>query len=237
MAAAGPDGLGIAYAEPLAYAPLVRDLLRRVPLVGALTHLEAHAVQDHPRSAGARLPGWGGGALVDLAVEPLALVLLAARPALPVAVRAELLADPTGAVDDHAEITVRFDSGVRARVVASWRGGPAPAWDLEVAGETGVLRAELLPHPTLEHDGEPVAIAPARTADAALDHYGYLTQLASFVEDASARRRPFMDAAFGRAVVELLAAAAWSAATAAEVPLPFEGSRDATPHELWRGAH
>jgi predicted dehydrogenase len=199
-------------------------------------HLSASAVQAQPRSAGAGAgaPAWGGGALADLGPALIGPVLLAARPARAVAVAARLEGSgaPAG-VEDHAQVALRFDDGLVATVVASWRGTGAPRWDVQAASATGALRAELLPTPLLEHDGEPVALPPPRAATAALDAYGYLAQLAAALEDHAARRAPFCDATFGRAVLEVVVAAAASSAAGVEVPLPFTGARSRTPAELW----
>jgi predicted dehydrogenase len=240
VAAAGGDGVAVAAAEALVHAPVVRSFLRRLPALGPLGHLSARAVQSGPRAAGAGAGAGGGalvgGALVDLGPPLVALALLAARPAAVVAVRARL-DDAAGCpgVDEHAEVALRFDDGLVAEVVASWRGPATPAWDLQAASATGVLRAELLPVPSLEHDGEPVALPAPRSALRALDDYGYLGLLASWSQDVAAGRRPFADAALGRAVLEVLVAAAASAAPGTEVALPFSGPRDRSPAEL-RGA-
>ena len=101
--------------------------------------------------------------LFDLGVHPLAVALLLAAPARPVAVRAELDGADDHPVDEHAELDLRFDTGLVARVVASWRGGDTPVWDAQASSPTGVVRIELLPEVRLERDGGPVASPrPAR---------------------------------------------------------------------------
>jgi len=234
------------YAENLAYAPAVEAMLARVHSLGVLTSLEARAFAQRPAWGGATHPEWGGGVLFDVGAHPIALALLLAGPARVVTVRATLErpgderpGDPrTGdpRTDDHAEVRLTFDTGLTATVVASWR-SPTPVWDVQVASAQGVLRAELLPEPTLEHNGDPVALPPlshlAKDAPQ-LDEFGYLGQLRSFVEDLSRGRPPRSGAELGRAVLEVVCGAYTSARVGDDVDLPFAGPRDRTPWELWQ---
>ena len=120
--------------------------------------------------------GWGGGALFDLGVHPLAVALLAAAPAAVVEVTATLIGADDIEVDEHAEVELRFDNGLVARVEASWRAA-TPIWDLQVASSTGVVHAELVPAVTLEHNGEPVTLpAPRDGVVPELDTFGYIRQ-------------------------------------------------------------
>ena len=234
-AAAGHPGR-IGYAENLAHAPVVVAALTRRPALGSLTHLEARVVQPRPTWGDFLTPGWGGGVLFDVGPHPLALALLLARPARPVSVSARLAGAPDHPVDDHAELTVTFDSGLRAHLLVSWRSDGEILWDVQAAGPTGVVRVELLPHPVLEVDGEPVALArpTMRLPDPKLAELGYCAQLASFAADAATRREPAMGAGFGREVLDVLCASYASAgAGGREEPVPFTGRRDLTPLQLW----
>jgi predicted dehydrogenase len=178
--------------------------------------------------------------LFDLGVHPLAVVLLAAGPAAVVEVRARLEGAGDIEVDEHAEVELRFDSGLGARVETSWR-APSPVWDLQAASATGVVRAELIPAVTLEHDGEPVELGPTpEGVIPELATFGYLRQLEVAVEVAhgrAQRRTTAIDAAFGRRVLDVVCAAYASARRggAAEA-VPFDGPRDRTPLQLWRAA-
>ena len=98
-----------------------------------------------------------------------------------------------------------------------------------------MLRLELLPRPLLERNGDAVPLRAARSSAEALDDYGYVNEWASFMDDRDKARRPFMDATFGRTVLEVLVAAADAAGRATTVPLPYTGRRDLTPAQLWRG--
>jgi myo-inositol 2-dehydrogenase / D-chiro-inositol 1-dehydrogenase len=237
VAAAGARGR-VGYAENLAHAPAVTAALARRPGLGPITHLEARVVQPPPPWGEYRTVEWGGGVLFDVGPHPLALALLLARPARPVEVTARLAGGEGHPTDEHADVTVGFDSGLQAALVVSWRSGGEVLWDVQAAAGAGVLRVELLPHAGLEADGEPVPLPPppAVLPDARLHHLGYLDQLRCFAADVAARRDPAMDAAFGREVLEILCAAYASAGRGGEpTALPFTGSRHRTPLQLWRG--
>jgi myo-inositol 2-dehydrogenase / D-chiro-inositol 1-dehydrogenase len=228
----------VGYAENLAHAPAVTAALARRAALGPVTHLEARVVQPPPPWGEYRTEQWGGGVLFDVGPHPLALALLLARPARPVEVAARLAGGEGHPTDEHAEVTLRFDSGLQADVLVSWRSAGEVLWDVQAAGRTGVLRIELLPHPVLEVDGDPVALAPPPQPlpDPKLYELGYCDQLRSFAADVAAGREGAMDAAFGREVLEILCAAYASAGAGGEPSaLPFAGPRDRTPLQLWRG--
>jgi len=237
VAAAHSSGHGVMYAENLAYAPVVQQFVRHVRRIGPLTHLEVRASNPLPSWGDFTTDDWGGGVLFDLGVHPLAAVVLAAAPARPVSVRARLEGSPTRrhGTDEHAEVTVRFDSGLSATVIASWRAPDSGLWDAQAASANGVVRAELLPHPSLEVNGEPMALEPARSRVPAVEHYGYLGQWQAFIDDLATQRRPLMDADFGRMMLDIVCASYASAASGNEERTPFSGPRDRTPLQLWRG--
>jgi len=225
------------YGENLAYAPVVIEFVRRVRSIGTLTHLEVRSINPLPAWGAFTSDEWGGGALFDLGVHPLAVALLAASPAVPRLVQARLEGSPSGrhGSDEQANVVIEFSNGLRAHVVSSWRGGDTPHWDAQAASEQGVVRAELLPEPSLEVNGEPVRL-PSPTGNVpALEHYGYRGEWAAFLADLEARRAPFMDAAFGRMVLDVVCAAYASARSGKPEPSPFTGPRDRTPLQLWRG--
>lgn len=239
VAAAAAHGERLLYAENLAYAPAFVEMVRRVGDLGALSNLEVRTIQTLPTWGDFTGDEWGGGALFDLGVHPLALALLLAAAAgegRPTAIAATLRGGEGHRTDEHAEVTLRFPSGFEARVVASWQGDAAqPVWDVQAAGATGVVRLELLPEVVLEHDGDPVALPPGRGDLPILEQFGYTGQLRALVEDSAAGRRPVMSAAFGRDVLQVVCAAYSSAARSGEaVGLPFAGPRNLTPLELWR---
>ena len=240
--AAAHHGGRLLYAENLAYAPIVQRMIGLTPLVGSLTHLEVRTLQGLPTWGAFTTDEWGGGALFDLGVHPLAIALMVANAAgegSPVAVTAELRGseshDHPHDSDEHADVWLRYRSGLVTHVESSWQAGPESQWDAQAAGLTGVVRAELLPVQSLELNGDEVALPPSTGQIPMLDQLGYTAQLRAFADDLSAQREPMMSAAFGRHVLQVVAAAYQSAGRRSdEVALPFAGPRDLTPLQLWR---
>ncbi|MEI8240701.1 MAG: hypothetical protein WCI22_14905, partial [Actinomycetota bacterium] len=129
----------------------------------------------------------------------------------------------------------RYAAGLRAHVIASWQSTNEQIWDAQIAGELGVLRAELQPAYVLEYNGDEVALPILAGEMAPVVQLGYLGQLQAMNADLAAGREPVMSAAFGREVLQVVLAAYTSAARAGEeVALPFSGPRDLTPLQLWR---
>jgi predicted dehydrogenase len=224
----------LVYAENLAFAPVVEQAVALTRGLGPLRHLEVRSMQGRPDWGDFLTTDWGGGALFDLGVHPVAVALLLAAPARVVEVSAVLEGADDIDVDEHAEVRLRFDSGLTANVVASWRVAPG-VWDLQAASDAGVVRAELIPAMTLERDGEAVALAPPRAGVIPeLDAFGYVRQL-EVAAAVAAGSVTHMDAAFGRRVLDVVCAAYASAGRGGTAePVPFTGSRDRSPWELWR---
>lgn len=240
VAAAARHHGRLLYAENLAYAPIIQRMVSLANLVGTPTHLEVRTLQGLPDWGAFTTDEWGGGALFDLGVHPLAIAMMLANVAgegRVVAVSATLRGGEGHGSDEHADVTLHFRSGFTAHVVSSWQFGPDQVWDAQLAGDRGVVRAELAPSLRLEMNGDEVAL-PATTASVPLlEQYGYVAQLRALVDDADAQREPLMSAAFGREVLQVVMAGYQSAGLGGEpVPLPFEGRRDRTPLQLWRGA-
>ena len=230
----------VGYAENLAFAPVVITALGLLPSLGAVHHLEVRALQSRPTWGGFLSRTWGGGVLFDLGVHPVAVALLLAGGARPVAVSASLAGADDIEVDEHAAVVVRFEGGLTASIVASWRvpeGGPQ-VWDFQAASPTGVVRGELLPAPSLERNGDPVPLPALRfKTPPQLEQYGYVDQLRSFLSLFAAGRVPGIGVAFGRSVLDVVCGAYASAgAGGSEVASPFQGPRDRPPIDLWRPA-
>jgi len=238
VAAAARHGGRLLYAENLAYAPIVQRMIALTPRVGELTHLEVRTLQGLPTWGQFTTDEWGGGALFDLGVHPLSIALLVANAAgegSPVAVSAQLRGGDGHDSDEHADVRLRYRSGLIAHVESSWQAGPESRWDAQVAGAAGVVRAELLPVQSLELNGDEVALPAATGQIPMLDQLGYTAQLRAFADDLAAQREPIMSASFGRHVLQVVAAAYQSAGRRGdEVALPFAGPRDLTPLQLWR---
>ncbi len=170
--AAALAGRGAVAAENLRHAPLVRAVLDRG---GSPVDVEVRI--RRPR------PGWGfwpgapatPGLLIDLLAPAAALALdalaLGSDPTTGVA-DAILLATAPGA--DTVEVDLRL-AGRRARIGVAWTS--VPLVDLQVAGDGFVSRAELLPHPGFELDGEPQPPPVDHDAEAPLVALGYVGQL------------------------------------------------------------
>lgn len=237
LVAAADAGACIAYAENLVHAPVVRRALEHSAQLGVIDVLEVRAIQGRPTWGDFLTEAWGGGVLFDLGVHPLAIALLLAAPAQPVEVRASLEGAPDHPVDEHAEVHVAFDSGLVARIVASWRGGETPTWDAQASSPDGVVRFELLPEPLLERNGVEVPLpAPPTGVVPQLADLGYLAQIESFAADVKSGRTPGLGASFGRSVLDVVCGAYASAGrNGAWIELPFTGPRDQSPLQLWRG--
>ena len=238
VAAAAAHGGRLLYAENLAYSPVVQRMVALAPRVGRVTNLEVRSLQGLPTWGEFTTDDWGGGALFDLGAHPLAVALLLANAAgegRPVAVAATLRGGDGHHSDEHAEVRLRYRSGMIAHVVASWQAGPGPQWDAQLAGDNGVVRAELLPVQSLEFNGDEVALPSARGQLPMLDQLGYTAQLHALIGDIAAGNEPAMSARFGREVLQITLAAYWSAGRRGnEVELPFTGPPDLTPLQLWR---
>ncbi|HEU5084423.1 MAG TPA: Gfo/Idh/MocA family oxidoreductase [Acidimicrobiales bacterium] len=230
----------LTYAENLLFSDATATALSEVARLGPLRHLTARTLQPRPTWGDFTRRHWGGGALFDLGVHPLALVVRAAGGATPVGVRAAFDASPDVEVEDLADVWLRFDTGLTAHVEVSWR-APAPVWDLQAASDDAVVRFELLPAVALERNGERLPLpAPPTSGDddgipPQLDELGYVAQL----RDAELAWRAgtsstISDVHLGRQLLEIVCAASVSARTGDEVPLPFSGPRDQTPAQLWR---
>jgi predicted dehydrogenase len=232
-------GRPVLYSEHLAAAPVVDGLFARVDGIGALTHLSARATQPPPtwRPADGNDAHWGGGALFDLGVHPVGLTLRTAAESgagRPVSLSAVIL--DAGTRHEHGTIKLRFESGLVATILARWQPDSTPDWDLQASSASAVLRAELYPSPSLEHNGEPVSIGvPIRPLGPSLvDDYGYAPQLLRFWTNIRTGRPVPATSRLGRQVLDVICAAHWSAGrNAIDVPLPFPGPRDQTPAQLF----
>ncbi|MCU0310291.1 MAG: Gfo/Idh/MocA family oxidoreductase [Acidimicrobiales bacterium] len=233
--AADRTGGAVVYAENLAFSPVVARAAALARGLGPLRHLGVRALQPAPEWGGFLDPSWGGGVLFDLGVHPLAVALLVAGDDALVAVSATLERGDR-MVDEHAVVRLRFESSLVAVVECSWR-HPTSEWDLQAAGDTGVVRAELMPDVVLERDGEPVTLDPTTPgADPRLEQLGYVDQLRALGR-AAGGSPSWCDARFGRGVLDVVMAAYTSAGRGgAEVEVPFAGPRDLTPLQCWRAS-
>jgi predicted dehydrogenase len=233
----------VLYSEHLVASPTVDGLLIRVGDIGPLTHLSSRATQAPPtwRPSDGLDANWGGGALFDLGVHPVGLVLRTAAEAgsgRPVSLSAVIV--DAGTRHEQGTIKLRFESGLVATVSARWQPDATPDWDLQASSASAVLRAELYPSPTLELNGDPVPLGPPlRSGGPSLvDDYGYAPQLKRFWTNIRTGRPVPATSRLGRQVLDVICAAHWSAGrNAADIPLPFPGPRVLTPAQLLDAAY
>lgn len=191
-------GRPVLHAEPLCHAPVVVELGRRLGALGPVQRIEC-------RAFGPRRDGDAD----DLLAVPVALTLLIARRAgLGDVVDVQPLDGPPtpGRPDSDRRVAVRFTSGASAWSTAGELDHRIA--ELQVSSATGVLRAELFPVPTLEHDGEPVPLPRVSASPAALEQFGQIGQLLALAEALAFGAAPLTDATFGRDVIEVLSRAA-----------------------------
>ena len=225
------------YAENLAYAPIVHAFIKRAASIGSVTHMSFRTVQPLPAWGDFTTAEWGGGALFDLGVHPIAIAVLVGRAigaGEVVAVSAKLEGEIT---DTHAEIELTFTNGLKASVVSSWQGSETPEWNFQVASDQGVVRAELMPNINLEHNGEEVALPATTSPIPFIQQFGYTGQLQAFAEDLANHTTPFMDIAFGRWMMEIVCAGYVSARqNSTDVAVPSGCDRFTVPLQLWKSA-
>jgi predicted dehydrogenase len=223
----------LVYAENLAFSPLVVATNELVRGIGAPNFIEIRQLSPRPSWGEFLDPVRGGGVLFDLGSHAVALALLLAGADAPVTVEAKMSHSADIEVDDAAEVFITFASGMRARIETNWT-NPHAVWDIQVSSDSGVVRTELMPQPSIEHNGEPVALAPLSGAvDAHIEQLGYVDQMLTLRDVVGGAPSP-IDARFGRRVLDVLSAAYSAANTpGSSVPLPFAGPRNRTPHQLW----
>lgn len=226
----------VLYAENLAYAPAFRKWITQLADMGAVQHLSIRMEQGAPSWGDFLDPQWGGGVLFDLGVHPVALMVLSARACgggEVVSVTAALDGDTT---DEYAEVTLNFSGGLSARVTVSWRGADSAHWSLQSASDSAALTLELMPDVMLERNGVPVALNPGTTQPSMIESLGYLDQLRAFRADLADASIPWMNAAFGRWIMEIVCACYLSARhDGRNTAVPSGCDRTLTPWQLWRG--
>ena len=180
---------------------------------------------------------WARRALFALGVPPVGLTLrTAAQAGAGAPVSLSSVITDAGTRHEHGTIKIRFGSGLVATIVARWQPDATPDWDLQASSASAVLRADLYPSPTLEHNGDPVSLAntPRLLTPSLVEDYGYAPQLKRFWTNIRTGRPVPATSRLGRQVLDVICAAHWSAGrNAIDVPLPFSGPRDQTPAQLF----
>lgn len=230
-------GRPVLYSEHLVASPVMDALLADAGGIGRLTHLSARAVQPPPAWRRASGVEWGGAALFDLGVHPVGLALrTAAETGAGPPDQVTAVITDAGTHHERSTVKLRFAGGLSATIVVGWEPDASPDWDLQASSASAVLRAELYPAPSFERNGDPVAGVGPDGPPSLVDDYGYAPQLKRFWTAIRTGRGVPATSRLGRQVLEVIAAAHWSAGrNAVEVPLPFRGPRDRTPLDLLRG--
>jgi predicted dehydrogenase len=242
-------GVKLMYAEELCFAPkYVR--LKQLLASGALgepTLIKQSEKHDGPHAA----HFWdvnrsGGGVTMDMGCHAIEFFRwMLGRPAVKsvyAQMGTHLHADKTEG-DDNALIILEFANGVTCLAEESWtkRGGMDDR--AEVYGTKGVAYADLLHGNSIETYstvGYDYAVEKAGSTQGWSFtiyeeewNYGFVQEIAHFVDCVRNDREPLVTGADGRAVLEVIFAAYESARTGCKVALPFV--TDARkPHDLWK---
>ena len=237
--AAEQTGIAACYAENLLFSPALDAAIDRRRALGPLRHLEVRCQQPTPDWGHHRDPLSDGGVLFDVGAHAIAVAMALAGDDPVIGVRAKLASDRDDGADDVAHVEIRFASELIGVLDLSWGpAGSATEWSAQMANDSGAVRVEFRPEATVEVDGRGVDLP--RVADGSVDprvyDLGYLAQIEGFGAVLAGRGGRVCPAGFGRAVLEIICAAYASAADdGGAVELPFNGRRDLTPLQLWRG--
>ena len=147
--------------------------------------------------------------------------------------------------DDNAILILEFASGVTAIAEESWTKLGGMDDRAEVHGSKGVAYADLLHGNAIETYsavGYDYAVEKAGstvgwsfTIYEEIWNYGFVHEMAHFVECVKHDKQPLVTGEDARAVMEVLFAAYESAGTGAKVPLPFH-TQACKPIHLWKRA-
>ncbi len=178
----------------LLHAPAVRRGLRAVSELHQPHHLALRSSQPAP-TWGAHGTVEFGGAASDPGVR-LAPVLLAAAGSPAVSATAEITGHP---VEESALIRFHLDDGRSSVLNSHWAAGSARA-ELEVADESGAILVSLLPEPSLELNGNPVALDHLRPLVA----LGFVPQIERLVSLGRGGGNAWLELSTGLAINELI---------------------------------
>lgn len=217
------------YGENLLHAPVITNVIEQSRSMGECNYAEIRLLSPRPQWGEYLHPNRGGGVMFDLGSHGIALALQLLESPI-VALSAEFSFGDQE-VETQAVMNARCQNGARLRLEASWE-HHAQVWDLQLSSSTSVVRAELLPTPSLERNGEPIAYERNTSPAATLYELGYVEQLKKLTDTAA----PYPDLAFGRSVLEVLCATYLAAGSGTEVELPFHGPRHLTPLQIWQQA-
>ena len=237
------------YAEELCFAPkYVR--LKQLLDSGALGHpvlLKQSEKHDGPHAA----HFWdversGGGVTMDMGCHAIEFFRwMLGRPAIK-SVYAQMGTHVHGKKtrgDDNAILVLEFANGTTAVAEESWTKLGGMDDRAEVHGSKGVAYADLLHGTAIETysaAGYDYAVEKAGstvgwsfTIYEEIWNYGFVHEMAHFVECVREDKQPLVTGEDARAVMEALFAAYESAGTGRKVMLPFQ-TKAAKPFDLWK---
>ncbi len=240
-------GVHLLYAEQLCFAPRyrkVRELVRSGAL-GSIVSVQHHERHGGPHASWFHDPALsGGGVLLDMGCHGIELTRwLLDRPAVrSVHARLGVFKHLDGVVDDHAVVTLGFDSKTVAIIDCSWAAPGGIDERLEVLGTKGSVVADLARgQAMLVYSDVGVGYAAEKVeqttgwtfvAHEEARTWGWFGEMAHFVDCIEGRSEPEETGADGRSVLEIVMAAYQSAADDRVVTLPFTSSAT-TPIEPW----
>ncbi len=248
LAACREAGVLLLYGEELCFAPQYRRVKTLIQegafgTVFSLAHRERHSGPHAQWFYDPELSG--GGALLDMACHGIELCrwLLDKEPVAGVFCRLGNFRHRGAAVEDHAIVSLRFQSGAIATVEGSWAAVGGIDDRLEIMGENGGMVADLARGSAmLAYSERGVGYASEKADDTVgwshvsyeeAWHWGWPQEFAHFVDCIEGAAQPEETGVDGRATLEIIMAAYRSAAIGAEVELPFETDA-ARPIDLWR---
>ena len=237
------------YAEELCFAPkYVR--LKQLLDSGALGHpvlLKQSEKHDGPHAA----HFWdversGGGVTMDMGCHAIEFFRwMLGRPAIK-SVYAQMGTHVHGKKtrgDDNALLVLEFANGTTAVAEESWTKLGGMDDRAEVHGSKGVAYADLLHGNAIETYSAPGYDYAVEKAGSTVGwsftiyeeiwNYGFVHEMAHFVECVRQDKQPLVTGEDARAVMEALFAAYESAGTGRKVMLPFQ-TKAAKPFDLWK---
>jgi hypothetical protein len=195
--------------DELLHAPVLAGALTEAAEIGAITSCEFRSV--HPRDAVV------GDELLQLHAPSVVMrALLCLKMLWPTDLGATTNWDALDSTDSRsrgAPITIRgtiaptsVSPQSRIHVSASTHQGRSVIQDLQFSSATGVVRAELLPTPRLEINGEPVSLPEATHSPAQLEWFGMISMLNLMRRAVTERTQPLTSPNLLATALQILAA-------------------------------
>jgi myo-inositol 2-dehydrogenase / D-chiro-inositol 1-dehydrogenase len=238
------------YAEELCFAPKYERVrqLAADGAIGSIYYLRQCEKHSGPHSDWFYdLDQSGGGALMDMGCHGLAwLQWMLGRDRRPLSIQAHmqtgLLHGARTRCEEHAVCLVEFEGNVVGVVENSWAKLGGMDDRIEVCGTGGVIYADLfMGNSALTYSANGYGYAMEKAGSTQgwtftnveeAFNQGYPHELQHFIECVRTDASPLTTGEDGRAVLDLLNAAYYSARRGEKVPLPF-AARPGKPIDLW----